>query len=103
MDKLFVHFFAFLGLIFSRRFSEVTKVKNSYSNDVKNFVLKNLINYSHSKLIADESFVEYTGLNSAHALANYIKKHKITMQDVYRFGIDNGLIRYEISFIAFLS
>ncbi len=77
-------------------------MKNSYSNDVIIFVLKNLIKYSHSKLIADESFVEYTGLNSAHALANYIKKHKITMQDVYRYGIDNGFIRYEISFVDWL-
>ena len=77
-------------------------MKNSHSNDIKNFILKNLINYSHSKLIADESFVEYTGLNSAHALANYIKKHRITMQDVYRYGIDNGFIRYEISFVDWL-
>lgn len=76
--------------------------ENTLTIDLREYLVKNLVYCTHSKLLSDENFIKYTKIKTPSNLAKIIKKLNITMEEVFIYGIDNGYIRYGISFLEWL-
>lgn len=65
---------------------------------LREYIIMSLTKKTFRELIKDERFIGDTNISVLGTLTHHTKKHKITIEEVYKYGTDNLLILPSVSF-----
>lgn len=72
--------------------------------NLREYLIRCLVSYSYRELVSDDTFKEKTNIHKLGTLTDWAgkRKYKITLEEVYEYGIDNFMISPNMSYEMWL-